>query len=242
MAEGESTTERENDSEQCVFRKIMLGRVIPGASPRTGKGRQRINSAPPDTEEIVTSKRKNEMSPIKTVAKKGKTGIMAVMQRLEANLMLLSQKIQDQATVKRETKQQMLKVNDCMMNFKKEYEREQQMQAERKNVPQPEMEALEYRERIESAKMFEEVKEIVQRRWPNGCLKNTRVGNRSKNYDEESTIYSVLLYPEMLEEDKNFIALREKIPAIRVITEKPETAGKRLCTGPAGGGNSDRGL
>lgn len=114
----------------------------------------------------------------------------------------------------------MLKVNDCMMNFKKEYEREQQMQTERKNVPQPEMEALEYRERIESAKMFEEVKEIVQRRWPNGCFKNTRVGNRSKNYDEESTIYSVLLYPEMLEEAKNFIALREKIPAIGVITEE----------------------
>lgn len=224
-AVGESTTEREYDIEQCAFPKIMLGRqnsaaVNPGASPRMGKGRQRINSVPPDTEEIVTSKRKNEMSPIKTVTKKGKTGIMAAMQRLEANLMLLSQQIQDQATVKRETKQQMLKVNECMMNFKKEYEREQQTQAERKNVPQPEMEALEFRERIESAKMFEEVKEIVQRRWPSGCFKNTRVSNRSKNYDEESTIYSVLLYPEMLEEDKNFIALKEKIPAIRVITEE----------------------
>lgn len=68
--------------------------------------------------------------------------------------------------------------------------------------------------------MFEEVKEIVQRRWPSGCFKNTRVSNLSKNYDEESAIYSVLLYPEMLEEDKNFIALREKIPAIRVITEE----------------------
>lgn len=161
--------------KQCAFTKMMTScsemNVI--VSPGRGKGRCRLNSLPADTEEIVTGKRKNEMSPNKGPMKKGKTGAGATLQILETKVHELSLLIEDQINVKKETKLQIKLVTECLSRFKREYEAEL-VKADHKKLTGPEVEAIEFREKIHNANDVERVKEIITLKWPNGCFKNTR--------------------------------------------------------------------
>lgn len=198
-----------------AFAKLMKN--TEGGSTNKPKSRQRLNSLPPDPEEMTTGKRKIEMSPNKPV-KRGKTDACGLLAQLEDKLQVLAKQILEQPTVKRETKVQIKFVTDCLAEFKREYEKEKST-SDWKKLPEAELKVMEMRSRIVAAKEFDDIKQIVSEKWPTGCFKNTKVNNRGRLYEEENTIYSVLLYPENIHSDSNFTSLMGKIPAVRVITD-----------------------
>lgn len=204
-----------------AFAKLMKN--AEGNSPsgplNKPRERRRLNSLPPDTEEIVTAKRKNEMSPDRP-SKKGKTNAEGLLAKLEEKLQVLSKQITDQPTVKREIKLQMKFVTDCLAEFKREFNKKEKLASDWKKLPEAELRALEFRSRIGAAKEFIDIEKIVREEWPTGCFKNTKVNSRGRLYEEENTLYSVLLYPENIHGDRNFLSLVEKIPAVRVITDE----------------------
>lgn len=189
----------------------------PNCSPNR-KARERLNSLPSDMAEAVSGKRKNEMSPHKEPAKKGKTTVGGILGDLEGKIEVLAKQVNEQTTVKRETKLQMKFVTNCLAQLKREYEKEI-MQNDWRNLPRADAEIAEFRDRIVAVENFSDINALISERWPNGCFKNTKVNHRRKCYEDDSALHSLLLYPQDLQQDKNFIALKEKIPAVRVITD-----------------------
>lgn len=183
------------------------------------KFRNRINSLPPDPEEEVTKKRKKEMSPQKETNKKVKTTIGASLETFNDMLQALYTQVMEQTTVKKETKQQMKLVIEKFADFKREYDNETSTRDWRE-MTKSDREIVEFRKKLLSANTIEDINVVLSERWPQGGFKKTKVNARGKLYDNDSTLYSILLYPENSSSDKNLKALQEKIPAVRAITDE----------------------
>lgn len=208
------------EARQCAFLKLMYSKELITSSPGT-KNRRRLNSVPSDTEDIVSGKRKNELTPEQESNKKGKTNARVVLIDLEEKLMVLARQIQEQPTVKRETKLQMKFVSDSLAKFRREYDKEIAARDTLMNLPQitAAKEVSEFCERISAANDLTDITCLSQQRWPNGCFKRTKVNNKFKGFEDESVLHSLILAPNNILSDVNYKALQKKVPAVQAITE-----------------------
>lgn len=130
----------------------------------------------------------------------------------------LERQILEQVTVKKDTKESMTNVSKYFAKLKPVLT-QQLTAAKTAPVDESAMELQVYRNKVANAKLIEEVNAICQEKWPKGCFLNTKL-HRGKKFEDENTLYSILLYPDGINEDKNFIRLKENIPAVGAISDQ----------------------
>lgn len=183
----------------------------------SGGTRQRINSLPSDPEEVATGKRKNEMSPEKKAEYKKLKQDSTICQ-LGEMLKVLSKQVMEQTTVKKETKTQMKVVVDLYEKARREHD-DIMMKQKWSGLSKLEKESQMFRQKIDVCSTMEAVNSIIAENWPQGTFKNTKVNPRAKWFTDETVLYSIMLYPDNISEDRNFAQTVEKIPAVKALTE-----------------------
>lgn len=186
---------------------------------RIGSPRNRTYSAPSEYGSPVTySKRRNESPPVEGEQPKKSKKELFDLKGLESLLLSLAKQINEQTTVKRETKSRMRTVMTYFCKVQQKYEDDERQRKE-DMMSTKDKEVNQFRRRLAATKGIEQVEAILTDTWPKGIFERTQIASGAPA-SEEATIQSVLVRPENFKEDRNFQKLTEVIPAMDNISEE----------------------
>lgn len=181
--------------------------------------RPRTISAPAEPED-GSGKRKMEVSPAADGgnSKKSKNELYN-MEKFGNLLEALEAQISTHPTIKKDIKIKMKEVSAYFDKLKKQQNSEA-MKQKLKALSEKEQSKIKLINEIQEAGKADQIRTLVAKIWPSDVYERTRISNNNTGVAEEETVLSVLVRPESFQADKNFIALKNVVPAIGEVTEE----------------------